>query len=390
MAWLRYLACGAGFLFAIGLFPAGAKAAEAESDEITLINGAVIRGSITALTPTGLVVQVGTSSRAFPWVALSPGSRYRYDMAYRMNFAGYLSGASASSLTNPPDPRYDPLHPEAAPSEPEAPAVAVVSNLADLVWSEGGALVPKSLRGVDGALIESARFWLMRIGTAEKDSVLVARTDGTPPSVAMLHLNDGRAVAETAKEAGSGGWTFARRVFPVSFGSGVGEVGLTWRVATTGSVRRLGLRADVSAKMDGAKPVRFTLSGEPMGWLSGSDTMFAQVLYAPPSLRWLLAIADGEATLVGEIRMGAWRLSPGEGTKRTVTVEIFDDQGVRVHREEMVAGSSADDDVWPLKLPLATLKPGASYQVKATTDLGPWLGRVASEYRFVLPDAKKL
>ena len=390
MAWLRYLACGAGLLFAIGLLPAGAKAAEADSDEITLINGAVIRGSVAGITPTGLVVQVGSSSRTYPWVALSPGSRYRYDMAYRMNVAGYLSGAAASSLTNPPDPRYDPMHPEAAPSEPEPPPVAAVSNLADLVWSEGGALVPKSLRGVDGGLIESARFWLMRIGTAENDVVLVARTDGTPPSVAMLHLNDGRAVAEMAKEAGAGVWTFARRVVPVSFGSGAGEVGLTWRIATTGSVRRVGLRADVSAVMDGGKPVRFALSGEPPGWLSGADSLFAQVVYAPPSLRWLIAIADGEAALVGEIRMGAWRLSPGEGVKYAVAVEVFDDQGARVLREELVVGSDVDDDTWPLKIPLATLKPGASYRVKASTDLGPWLGRVESEYRFVLPDAKKL
>ena len=138
MAWLRYLACGAGFLLAIGLLPAGAKAAEADSDEITLINGAVIRGSVAGITPTGLVVQVGSSSRTYPWVALSPGSRYRYDMAYRMNVAGYLSGAAASSLTNPPDPRYDPMHPEAAPSEPEPPPVAAVSNLADRYGRKAG------------------------------------------------------------------------------------------------------------------------------------------------------------------------------------------------------------------------------------------------------------
>jgi len=388
MAWRRYLAYGAGFLLATGVFSPGVFAEEEGTDGVTMINGVVIQGKVTGLSATGLVIQVGTTSRAYPWVALSPGSRFRYDTSYRMNLAGFLSGAETKTLTNQPDPKYDPMNPASEITEPEPEvAVSTASNLFELVWQDAGPVVPKSLRGIDGSLVESSRFWAVRIGTAAKDVVLVAKTDGTPPAVSMALLQDGRMVAETPKDEGNGVWSFPRRLFPVSFGSEAGEVSLAWRVIGAGG--QPWMVSEVEASMDG-KPVRFSLSGEPLSWLSGADAIVPQYPYAPPSLRWLIQIKDGEAALVGEIRMGMWRLTPGEDMKQKVAVEIIDEKGETVQRDDVALTRVDDGEAWPLNLTLTKLTTGATYRVKASIDLGPGLGRAESAYTFVKPDAQKL
>lgn len=388
MAWRRYLACGAGLLLAAGCFSSGVCAEETGPDAITLINGAVMQGTVTGLTSSGLVMNVGTTSRAYPWVALSPGSRFRYDMSYRMNLAGYLSGADIATLTNQPDPTFDPMNPGNEVSEPEPDVITPkATNLFELTWQEAGSVVPKAVRGIDGSLVASSRFWSIRIGTAEKDVVLVARKEGSSPAVSMALLQDGRMVAETPSDEGGGVWSFPARTFSVSLGTVAGNVSLAWRVASEGN--RMWMVSGVETTMDG-NPVRFSLSGEPLGWLSGADSITPQYLYADPSLRWLIQIKDGEAALAGEIRMGMWRLMPGEDMKLTVAVEIVDEKGETVQRGDVALIRVADGDTWPLNLALTKLTPGAAYRVKASIDLGPGLGRAETDYTFIMPDAQKL
>lgn len=383
MVLLRNLAWGAALLM-VG--PTGLRdlhAQDAGTNSLTLINGAVLRGTLGELSSSGVVFAVGSASRFYPWVALAPGSRFHYDLRYRANLSGYLAGADSASLTNAPESGYDPLNPEAvtsaggaAPSGPEAPSAARV------VWDSSPPFLPASVRGFEEIAEAGGVFWSVRLGTARDDVAVFAWEPGDAPRLTTGSRGDGRATTETRPAGGEGVWTTERRVFPVSFGAQAGQVAVSWRITRVDA----GWRRQVQLEVSG--PASFRLEGEVHDWSAPDVLLVPASPYGEPSLRWTVAVESNAAALVGEARMGRWRMSPDAASPVQVSVE--DAEGAKLADAALTLAHAEDPAAWPVRVALSAGKPGSAYVARAKADFGAWLGSATSEYRFVLPDPDKL
>jgi hypothetical protein len=101
-------------LVALGLFLATALPVAADS--ITLLNGVVLTGTVSRAGSDGLDFETAGRQRTYAWSTLAPGTRFRYDPAYRANLQGYLEGRATASLTNAPDAQYQPVPRSPAPA----------------------------------------------------------------------------------------------------------------------------------------------------------------------------------------------------------------------------------------------------------------------------------
>lgn len=370
MVWLRFMFLG-GWLLA----GSAVSAAEPAPVSLTLINGLTVTGGVSSLSSSGLVVSVGATSRAYPWAVFAPGTRFRYDVHYRMNLAGFLDGLPVSSLTNAPDPQYDPLRPEVVSTDEVGAAVAGPVSLTNLVWRGRAAVKPASVRGLEASVAGGARFAGLRLGT-DPDDVLVAGWEtGAAARVTAKALRGGEVVV---RRVGPVPWTSEPQVVPVSIGDATGTASVSWQLGASGAWPPEVVVA-YRVAFDG-RPVSWTVRGTVLAWVGAEEPVPAAMVLDRPRLALSVALREaGGAFIAWELFMGRWRLEPGEGMGDRIAVTLQDERGAQVAEERLALSERAG---WPL----ANTVIGAGYAVTGTVDLGAVMGRVEDRLAFTMPD----
>ncbi len=369
MVWLRFMFLG-GWLLA----GSAVSAASSGPVPVTLINGVTLTGSVSSLSASGMVVAVGASSRAYPWAMFAPGTRYRFDGLYRMNLEGYLDGAASASLTNAPDPRYDPFRPEesvpAAVAEPSASPFSLTS----VVWRAGGVLVPSSMRGFESAVAGGALFAGLRLGTEPEDVVVVGWETG---AAARVTAKAGRGEA-VVRRIGQGAWTSESMVIPVTLGDASGTASVSWRLDAAGAWPP---EAVIAYRIErGGPAMRWVVSGKVLGWRRADEPVLAAMVLDRPRLDLSVALSPPSGAVIAwELSMGRWRLEPGEGMGNRIALEVRDERGARVAGDRIAVASRSG---WPL----TNVVVGADYDVTGSFDLGVGLGQVEAQRAFTMPD----
>jgi hypothetical protein len=355
---------------------------------VRLLNGTPLKGEVAEVTAEGMALRSGSAIRFYPWPALAPGTRYRFDPLYRANLAAAQQGRPVSQWPNPPDGAYS-----AEPLPLDAPrADAISASVAPLAFTPFPAIPPKarsSLTALDAKAGAGSLSWGLRYGPAESEAAYFvfesAGDDGLPPAMHVWTGADKRPERVRMSRRADG--EEARAIFREHRFRAVREdVEVTYRIAPTASTRAPGallVSAEVELKK-GLASSSFSLVGAPPGVLAGDGNVVARDLLAPPTLLMALESIGGKMVFAGAVRMGRLRLIPRSGMDRAISIDITDERGQKALAAEIPFSGDAPTDKHSFLVPLDGLSAGRKYALNARMSLGPFLGEVSYQERFVL------
>lgn len=343
------------------------------------------------VTDTGLEIKVGKSTRAYPWYALSPGTRFKYDPSYRMNIEGYLAGNDVSELTNAPDPEYDPFNPEAQASAAKEEAVSATTSLQYGLFGAPAPIVPVQVPALSIVPADTLSFYALQYGPATDEVVLF----GFPPSITedlvVLNLKETRVVSEKVtkrKVANVSLKAYARMPYQSMIDSITAEQNVQWLINDLDGIHRY-LHAEITLTR-GTQKSSFILQGDAAGLKPGKDGVQPKPLLVEPTMSFTIQIEDEKAYLIGRVRMARLSLLPRSGMDLKVEVDIADSNDRSYLKRSLAFNADGLPDAYPLRLELDQLFAGQQYKLTATMSLGALLGKISHEMYFVMPDATKL
>lgn len=358
---------------------------------ITLINGAQVSGKVKSVSTSGLEIVVGRTTRAYPWHALSPGTRYRYDQSYRMNIDGYLAGHETALLTNAPDPEYDPLSPALPDETSGTEAVSASTTLNFGLLGLPSPVVPADLPALSVVPTENLLFYAIQYGPGGEDVVVFGFAPSPSEDLVLLNIKEGRFISEKSskrKVADAELLSYPRKSFAAELGTISVEQNVQWLVEDREGGRKY-ILAEVMLTR-GAQKTSFVLQGDPSGYKSGKEQVSPRPLLVEPTMSFTIEIREEKTILAGRVRMGRLNVLPRSGMDLKVELDIADSGGRSLLKRSLAHTADGHLDDYPLRLELDSLLTGQQYKLTATTSLGPLLGKISHEMIFIMPDATKL
>lgn len=364
-------------VFQILLLTGATLAAPAEEFPVTLLRGQTMTVDVTRALAEGLEIRQNDVSRVLPWVMFSPGTRYRFEKAYRANISGYLAGQPTATLTNEPESGFNPLTPAAAPQE-------LPARKAPTLWTQMpgpvGSLKPASLTGGLAATGADTLFWALQTGPGQHDWVLFGFPSGDSPTLLVQRRTGGKL--ETNAVAGSRAFS----PVPVSGQAGAVEVklGLQW-MAPSGETYPPRLSMDVTMTR-GADKAAFRLQGVPAGMGFRDQALFPRPLLEHPAMEFRVRTENEKPLLEGRLRMSRLTLLPGPDMPGQVQVVLSDDAEKKVVLREVLRHADAPSaEGMTLSVSLDALQPGQAYDLTATAELGSLVGTIEHKQTITLP-----
>ena len=374
----------------LGLVMSMVGFAQGDERSVTLINGAVVTGRVVSISDAGLEMMIGRTARTYPWYSLAPGIRYRLEQSYRMNLDGYLAGRNPSTLTNAPDPGYDPLNPDAT-VESSRPLPTTGRTGFDYTFFEPRFPVRPARNAAASAFpVEESVFWALQYGPQSNDVAVFVFPDGDAARMATAISWRGRPLAESAIRRTIGTNTyhvFSKKTYSGKNGDIAFNYELEW-MTSTGEPRKYMLHADVSLA-HGDNTLNFKLAGVPSGFSRGNVDVVPRSLLMEPAFQFGLLIQNEQVQLVGRLRVSQLSFIPVSGADVRPTVEIVDAQNRTQWRQQLAIATDVAPGEPTLRAELGSLRPGDMYTLKASVSLGPLLGEITHEQTLLVPDALK-
>jgi len=358
---------------------------------VTLINGVVVNGNVQGISDAGLEIKVGKTSRTYPWYALSPGTRFKYDQSYRMNLDGYLAGSDVSQLTNAPDPDYDPLNPGAPEASESEVAVSATTSLQYGLFGAPSPVIPVQVPALSIVPADTLSFYALQYGSASDEVALFGFPPTTTEDLVILNMKDARVLSEKVtkrKVADVNFKAYPRMSFESTIDSITAEQKVQWLIDDRDGLRRY-LHAEVTLTR-GTQKSSFVLQGDAAGLKPGKEGVPPKPLLVEPTMSFTIQIEDEKAYLIGRVRMARLNLLPRSGMDLKVEVDITDGSGRSFLKRSLAFNTDGLPDAYPLRMELDQLLAGQSYKLTATMSLGALLDKVSHEMFFIMPDAMKL
>jgi hypothetical protein len=345
-------------------------------DELTLINGTVLRGSMGSVEEGGVEMSVDGATRMVPWSMIAMSDRHRLDARFRENIEAILAGEPPSAYQDVEGDRFADWVDE--PVEEASPPV----RLDPPVWAFRA---PLHLRASSLSTWDESAYrtgWVFQYGIDPDHVAVVAVHDPDGDGVfSQLFVYDEQTkVGETARR-----YTRGRDLEPllafrrVSFRSRSEatriDSDLTFTLPAP-DVGILGVEAEVRVAR-GSESLSFHLAGyPPLVSLEGGPWV-PTALLAPPSLA-VRAVRDGEDIVVKVgLLMDVLGVFPQGRMSRMVRVEGMDDDGQRVTLTDIELPEAMSYDRTPGEGRLSDASSVA--RVVATIDLGPLMGMAEGE-----------
>ncbi len=370
------------------------------SQDIRLANGVTIKGEVKQATAGGLEVQTPTGLRTYTWETLSTSTRFRYQPLYRANFDAILQGLPPSARTNAPviekpAPAVTPA-PVAVVTSAPAPAAVTPSSLIIFDQAQYDNVEPINTSQIPGLQLraaDQATYLGIQYGPAAKDVaylVFDTKSAGEPRdalfiySPTLANYNTPVRIGGFKKSVGE------ERV--VSFKkfklNGVfGQIAALFDIECSYSVAQTnGLNVLIFSELSkGDIKSRFLLQGQMADLVQGDGVVNTKGVIDLPVL-WLgLDLVTGAPRLVGNLNMSHLRFVPKEGMDSKVIVTITDEKGAELQREAIKLDDSSLTQPYGIVCNLKKVTPGQPCLVKASIDLGPFLGSATFEEKITVP-----
>ena len=98
-----------------------------------------------------------------------------------------------------------------------------------------------------------------------------------------------------------------------------------------------------------------------------------------------LDLATGAPRLVGNLNLSHMKMVPKDGMDNRVTIEVFDANGGLVDRDSIKLDTDIFEKEYGIEYELKKCDPGKTYTVKASADLGVFLGSAEFEDEIDIP-----
>lgn len=368
--------------------------------DIRLANGVILRGTVLQATDAGLELQTATGTRTYSWETLSVGTRYRYQPVFRVNYDSVLQGLPPSARTNVPDVEKTAAAPtapkqEAQPAALTAPQVSSLKIFDQAEYQNVDAIPISRFPNLQLRTPDLASFLGLQYGPGRNDvAYLGFDTKGKDdPRDALFVYSPGYAAySNTIKVAGfkkssASGKIATFKKFKLS--SQFGVVSAEYEVECTASGLQTNvviLNISATLSKDDVKN-RFLLNGEISDVVQGEGVINVKGIMDLPVLWIGLDLISGTPRLVGNLNMSHLKLVPKEGVDNRVTLVIKNEQGEEVQRESIKLDESTFEQKYGIACDVKKPAAGQLYTVKATLDLGPFLGLASCEEKFTIPGA---
>ena len=383
------------------LLSAGAVATVA-AQEVRFLNGAPARGTIKAVSPEGMELELNGTAKTYPWSALSAGTRFRYDPVYRVNLAAVQAGQPPAGRTNAAESGYL-VTPSAESGEtgaagsPMAPPPTLLqagAGSGPLRFEAYAAVAPFARSGIPKLELrnaDAALSWGVRYGQSARDIayfVFDVKEPGELPESMIIHaVAENRTDRIKAARRGEGSDAtaqFRKLRYQGAFGAAQAGIDLSCSFsAQNPSVLQLAAEVELTR---GQEVCAFSLLGAPAGALQGAGDITPRELLVPPGLWMSIETAGGRAVAVGNLRMGRFKLQPRRGMDTAVAVTLLDESGQTVQAATAALNEANLQDRYLISLPLEKALAGRKYTLKASLNLGPLLGPVSYEEGVVLTE----
>jgi hypothetical protein len=376
-------------------------AAPGQAQEPRYANGLPVKGEPESAINDGLVVKIGTATKTIPWSNLSPSTRYRYQVFYRANLRQASSGVSSSNWSNQPDRVYSAFATAAEPEPAQAAATNAVEGSADSslkinleTYEDVEPMTPIDIPKLEIRSMEVAQFWNVQYGPTRKDTaalVFDAKGPGEFHDAMFIYTAaDGRTdKLKGAKRADKIDTYMEFRKIPLQslFGATKATMEVTCSFAAKSGSALL-LNADAELSRDQAKST-FTLRGTPVGIVQGNGQILCRQLLVPPTLWFVLDTSSGKPQLVGNIRMSRLKLIPGRGMDDNVKITVLNSVGAAALQQDIALGNVDQEAKYTIICDLSKLAQNETYTVRASIDLGPFLGPASFEDKITIPSLGK-
>jgi len=386
---------------AIALMAAGAMA-----KTVRLVSGITVKGDVVESTGAGLVIKTSKGAKAYEWETLSPATRYRYEPKFRANYDVVLRGLSPSRRVKIPLQDAMPIDHSRSSTlikrqaqQPVTPVEKTKDSLLlvdQIVYENIDPLRVGAFPQLDLRSPESAAYWGIQYGPG-RDQVLYMAFDGKDVNelrdvLYIYGLSDPykKTTRIKAMKKRKDNNYFAK-YRDVELSSRFGEITADYELNftyTIGKPKDLAVIIDVELKAAG-ETSRFNLYGQPTDLIYSEGTINVRGLLDLPVLWVSLDPASKSPWLVGDLRMSRMKLCPGRGMDTSVIIEVRDNQSNDMVQRQVV---ELDESIFTREYSIVTamgkMKPGGVYNVKASIDLGPFLGEVICEETIHVPKAQ--
>lgn len=361
-------------------------------------NGMAVKGEPVEAINDGLVVKIGATTKTYPWETLSPATRYRYQVFYRSNFGQVLTGVSSANWSNTPDKIYRPF---AATASVKTEAVdtqvatqAVASAVLSLDTYEAvPAITPIDIPKIEIRAMDLAQFWSAQVGPSRKDVAIFSfdtKGPGEFHDVMFVHtaVDDRTDKIRGAKRSDKDDNYMEFRQVPLQ--SQFGGTKATFEIEGWFAGKQPGVQVRAEVELvAGETKSSFILRGTPAGVVQGNSQISTRELLAPPVLWFVLDTSSGKPLLVGNIRMGKMKLVPGFGMDSKVKLSVLNSVNGIALEQDINVGSADPETKYMIVVDLNRLAENETYSIKASVNLGPFLGPVAFEDKITIPKLGK-
>lgn len=380
-------------------------AAVSLGQEIRMANGAPIAGAVKEIRPEGLVVETPKGVRTYEWATLSPATRYRYEGKFRANYEAVLSGLPPAARTRPPD--VDAAQPVAAQvstaavatasaPEPAKRAVETASlKLVDHVSYEDVAPLPaEKIPDVELRNPGLARFLGLQFGPKREDVLYIcfdAKSKEEPCDTIFLYSPGAEAFRKTVRQRALKkrvGDEYVAAFKKIALAARFGGIDVSYglRVQTyAGRPRPYTLSVDVDLAARDAKS-SFVLYWEPTDLAPNTGIVAPRGLLDLPVLWVGLDPNSPKPRVVGDLRMSRMKFCPRRGMEDAVTLVLLDADGrQKIEAATIKLDEAALSSDYLIVRELSKVRPGTAYVVRASIDLGPFIGALVHEEKITIP-----
>jgi len=381
------------------LFAAGGYA---QAQDIRLANGVAVKGSVLKVDDSGIEVQTQVGPRTYTWDTLSVATRYRHQPKFRANYEAVLQGLPPSAWTNVPDVSAPVVTvapvktEEAAPKETAAP----IASLLIFDQASYDNVDPISVSRFPGLQLRTpaeASYVGIQYGPKASD-VLYAAFDtkgaGEQRDVMFLYSPGNPVYTNTSRVTGfKRGAGDARQVsfkkinISTLFGSVTAAFDLEF-VYLPGQSNQVNVTVLADLSKDNTRS-KFVLNGPLTDLLVGDGLITIKGLLDLPMLWVTLDLTTGAPRLVGNLNMSHLKMAPKDGMDTRLAIEVTTGDGATVQKDSLKIDEAGFGQQYGIAYDLKKLSPGQTYVVKASINLGPFLGPATFEDKFTLPGAAK-
>ena len=374
--------------------------ASAHGQDIRMANGVLMKGDVVSTSKSGLDIQTATGVKTVTWDTVAPSSRYRHDPLFRANFKEILQGLPPSARVHPP---LMPTPEIQAKPAAEKPAAAIsASNQAPkslliydrLAYATAPAFFANQFPASDGINPETAVFSGFQYGLSKTEAVYLAfdaRGSQEARDTLVVYTPSNSVYSPPASMGGLKKNVGAIKIiafkkFPLFMKSGDLSASFELECSTQSHLNEVSVVTYVELS-SGEEKARFNLHMKIKDFAQGSERVSALGILDYPLLFVGLDPKAKPPQLKGRLTMSSMRLIPKEGMSNRLNLEILDEKGESIQKETIKIDEAAtppSDDA-SFVCELKKVNPGQIYRIKASMDLGAFLGPVRFEDTFVGP-----